>query len=364
MYKLETLWVELGKKLYANENDLQPRVLFPARKFFATGIIAKTRTGKTSIAKTLLVDLYRRGNRKIIIFDPYSDYWKLGEYNNHRQAEIQKISYLKLFKNFAFRISQFSLNDWLSLGIAELGAKICNDIGKKIKLHYDDPDKFLEILSKLPINEESIENFNNEYASQGLYFNSRLPESTITALNSRLHFLKYIFKYPNDNKKEIDIKDLIKFIDNYVIIFDLQLQKGEDVFKGRAYVGIILRMLKPYLEKYNPVICIDEADLFAPNVKEFWEYPSSLKELIEYGIKLQRAHIGLILITQHEKLLHPTLVRSFHNKIIGIVDKDSQFYDYTHNLFWDYDKGIRQFVYIDENNRAFPFNARICPCMP
>lgn len=360
-YKGQIIKIPLGIEIWESDEGEIEEVCMTSRSWGVYLLIAKSRFGKTTLAKNVTSHLASEG-RRILIFDCYQDYTHINNPNyNFPMGTVPRyvkgVPNLKIIKNFTLPISDFNNPaDWISLGFSfDYGAGLCSIIASRIGLHNDDPDQFEAILSRLPRTDEELPMFNNLYSDYGLKLSGRIPEPAINAIRNRYSFVKNWFWDPkNDDRLVVDWKEELL---NHNLVVDLNLFRDENVSKIRAFVGCILRQIKPILPRVKPFIIVEEADKIAPNIDlgSVYYYPSSLSHLIEYTYKLQRWGVSLLFISQDEKLMSQEIAKGFHQKILGALAPDAKDFQLTQGLRWDPEKNVRQFLILNENNQYTKF---------
>lgn len=142
------------------------------------------------------------------------------------------------------------------------------------------------------------------------------------------------------------------------------MEAGEK-HKSIAFFGNLLRSLDDhFLRSMSPVIIVEEADLLAPN-ERLDKNPLTSRNVLRYWVnKKLRFGVFIYLITQSERLLDEEIVRSSFDKIVGIVDMRSIFYERAkYNRLKNIDGVPRSdFVYINVNNFSRQFYPKITSC--
>ena len=324
-------------------------------------IFARARYGKTTIAKIIACQVSEF--RPVIIIAPYFDTadWYGLKYLNKYAEYKRSIPFLKCINNFSIKLSKFKdYDDWISLGFPDVAGKIMEKLVKFKNLHNDDPELFAQLLNELPKTDKELPFFNNHYQKDGLTFPARIAEATWQSINTKFDLVKWLFWYPDDTRYFIEDFGRIFLLHPHVLI-DLE----EDYeYKTRAYVGIILKDLKPLLKTLQPLLIIDEADKIAPDIRDLMYYPSSLNEVMEYKNKYQRLGVNMILLTQDSGLLFHDLKVNPDFRILGQIE--TQIHGVSQELidkiYYDPDRNIRNFVLINENKSYSMFRPIKCPC--
>lgn len=335
---------------------------------------AKSRYGKSSLARSLVVRMAQY--RPVICIDFYGDWTGIGDYNpyinlphinpKHDSDIPMRVERLKVIFNPSFGISDFTRDsDWLGWGLPEQASKAVGEIARCKQAHNNNPEKFGEILNKLPTDEVEADEFARKYAKDGLSPRYVFPQSKQSAL-VRWQYLSGFFDAPRD----IDhYGELLRRHKHIVINFNLQDDPNRGIFKARAFTGKILSQLSDtmpesdisYLQKYSPLIVLEEADKLLPRMPEGQE-STVMNEVMEIGLKQQRTGTSLMLITQDPDLLDPRIARMYHSKIMGKVPSDVPDATLTKNLWWHPEANYRQFVLLKENGTHEIFEPDFCPC--
>jgi len=346
-YKSQKIKVEVGKSSRGKP------IYFSIRKYGVTPIIARSRAGKTNIVKIILGAIGNEG-RRLIIFDVYRDYVKLGKMNVDSDVPIS-VPNIKVVGRFAFPISEFQEIDYLTLGFPKFAAGTMAILGIQHKrMHQDDPERFYELLQMIPSNHEEKRAFAEKFG----FWTEELFSTTKKSMLKRFEQMKDRMIYdPNGTTPYIDAKTIQEYALKYNLIFDMYEFGGEEE-KLRVYVGMILRMLRPTISKIKPLMVLEEFDKLCPLPYESF-VPSSFFEIRDYAIKLQRHGIHILAITQNQNLINPSVMENWHQKLQGKVAYKDQFSD---NLKFYEDFNVREFAIIDANNKPYVFNPPIAPC--
>ena len=351
-------FVPLGKRVWSHELTGE-KVFLPIGRFGVILLIGRSRSGKSSIAKTITAFVSNSG-RRCLVFDPYSEYTVCLQPNMKSDDNIMGFKDFIIVKNFAFKIDEFWQQDWMSLGFSVDASRVLEVIGSKTELHDNDFDEFEKICLAVPSRDKQWSNFNKLYPE---VLNSPIHAQTATQIKSKISWFRGFFKQEGD--KKLWIPHFGKLLMQTNLIVDLGLRKGSDIEKARAYVGIILRQIEPYLRYLRLFMVFDEADLFAPFPQQNAVYSSACNKLIDYTIKMQREDLVVLYITQDYSLMHPILVQNWHWKILGILDPMSRDYELVKWLKNDFEStpyAHREFVLLSSNNRHYTFVPDIPPC--
>lgn len=286
-------------------------------------IISKSRTGKSTLAKIIALNV-SNNDRRILIIDPYSEYWRCLFPDFEAEPFCGGFKNFKVYQNIVFKISDFWQIDWMSLGFSDTAAKVLSLISERVDLHRDDFELFKEIVMDLPTTWRDEYRFVNKY---GEGFAHALHPATNLHLKGRIEWFEDLFWQEGADGKDIYgriyIKNFAHQLYKHNIILDFKLQKDQDMTKAAVYTGIVLRQLESHLDKIHPLIIVDEADKFCgnPSLGDDVRYiPSVGNKLLDFTVKLQRCEVGMIYITQDHQFLHPGLVSHWHWKILGVID--------------------------------------------
>ena len=335
-------------------------VYYTDRKFGVTFFLAKSRYGKTALAKHIVVKVSKY--RPILVFDYLGEWKGIGEYN-WRSPYPDKCEDLTVLENFGFKISDFTSSYWWSaLGFAPSASDIISYFANLIQLHYDDPRLFEGLLSKLPTSEDEVGRFNTEFSEFGIPpLPARFAEPSITSIKNTWSTIKDIFIDPNNDDGQFHITDWEVndwgqfFYEHPHLIINLQLNRTDyDKFKARILVGRILQDIAPYLSRIKPLIILEEGDVLAPSWRANISGPS-LDELIEYSKKYQKMGVSMIYICQDQRQVNEDCYEGHHQKIMGLVPRGNEHFELTEKLRWYYDSNYREFVMVDASGRYVRF---------
>ena len=307
---------------------------------------SKAGNGKSCLVRLLYSKIARF--RPVIIFD-YRGEHKLSRYPNFSsRSDIVGMPDMFSVKDFGFMISDFDkAGDWISMGFPDVASSELAVLATKVEVHNNDPELFVELLSKLPVTEREIDYFNESYPQ--MQMQRRLHEQTQMSMVTRFNFVRDYFITPEQARtgEMLYIPDWGDFLAmQRVVHVDMNMTEL-DVTKARAYVGKILEQIAPKISLIKPLIILEEADKLAPNIMTGEQSPSSLKWILEYSIKLQKFGVELMAICQDLSLLNATLVGNAHQLIFGQLPAGyNPHADLTEKLKWDIDKNYREFVYI------------------
>jgi hypothetical protein len=353
--KRRTHYIRLGSIIKPLEYMYATDVHMPIRYFGVHFLFAKSRTGKSALAKHMICQIAK--HRPCLIFDYRGEYGGL-KYRNALAEHQFCIPDLVSISNFGFKLSDFEPQDFLSLGFTEAALSPIYMITQELTAHNNDPQAVFDILCNLPTGDEEVQAFNRDYGMFNLKMQYPIHEMTKRSLLRRFHDLLDWFIGPESDRTYI--ANWGEFImNNPHVRINLNIEREEQMAEARATCGIILRQLVPYLKRLNPVILMDEFDKLAPAIPpESMYMPSSLSYLLQYALKFQAYGVVLIGITQDERLVYEGLRRNWHSKILGKGCETT----FTGKLHWDYDKGIRQFIYLNENTNFRVFEPDIAGC--
>jgi hypothetical protein len=356
-YGGQTLDLQLGVSR-ANEKP----ITYPMEKWGTTLVEAKSRTGKTSEIKSLLAQVHRAG-RKIIIFDPYGDYLDLDVPNFRAREWKTLMEDVHIEKDFAFSLSKFTHRDFRTFGFTEKGLQLMGEISSRIDIHGNNPATVGDLIGDLPDKWHKVALFNQKY---DLDLKRPLHEMMINSMSDTYrNMVPYFYDINVSPGAGIhclnNVREIVR--EHKVVVFYFGLGEGGSVTKFQIYSAIILRELKTILEEIHALFVFDEGDLLAPNTAAGSIPPTSAHEVDEYCRKLGRTGTHMQVITQNHADLLPSLARNWHGIILGKLNPDSKFYEYTQDLYWDPRKGVREFLYIDSNNKQFVFKPPNPPTM-
>jgi hypothetical protein len=344
-YYGQTIPVLLG---YTPKN--RKPITYPIQKWGTTKFVAKSRVGKTTEIKSLISQVNRAG-RKIVILDPYRDYVEMGEPNFRGKDGAAFIHDLHVEQDFAFTISQFKAKDFSTFGFTEKGLTLMADIAPRVALHKNDPEFVSDFIADLPDRQPLIAPFNRKY---GMKIRKPINESKINAMAETYRLMRgYFYDEAESPEKGIHCLDNVCDIclkhDVTVFYFDVATH-GQTKFQ--IYSAIILRLLKQVLAKLKALFVFEEGDILFPNSLT---PPTSFYEVDEYCRKLGRTDTHMIIVSQNDADFHPSIARNYHGMVLGKLNPGSRYYELVEDLYWDPERGIRQMLFMDSNNRTYVF---------
>ena len=363
-YTTKTEWIPIGKTRWG-------KVIHNVhRKFGVTGVFAKARTGKTSIVKKILCYMAAKG-RRLIIFDPEEDYHHLDRLNFNCKSPMA-VQDLKVVKDYAFTIDQFYAQDFATMGFPRKAMHVASSLARLVDEHKNKPELFKSLLEEIPTTKEAQHQLLESYGIEAAIF----EPNTINAAISWLFLVQPSLKIKLEHKTPVTeinyMYDIFYDPDgagqrdefNSDVVQELAL-KNNLVFDMRSlsggmyntYVGLIIRSCYPILKRLKPIFVLEEADKLC-SAEDF--YSSSYEEIAEISLKRQRDDVHLIAISQSEKIVNRVITDNCHQKIIGKLAYDDERSD---KLYWNPDRGIRNFCLVDDNNKDWFFESDVCPCM-
>jgi hypothetical protein len=353
----------LGKKTM--KDGMLKNVFLKVRKNGVVVIVSKPRTGKSAMVKEIALRLYEF-ERPMLILDSMGK----GEYEstkkvNYRAMYPQAIEELKVIKNFVLPLNAFNtIEDFVSLGFTDDAASYMYRWMKNKFLH--DFKNFDDFLDSLPISSAYVKIFNAEYLEHGIKLRTHIPYQTKGNLIS--HWLKvkhWFWKGKDDKRMLLDSNVLQRLWKKHkYICLQVDMGSGEE-YKSCAYIGNLLKGLDDrFLKKMSPAIIIEEADLLCPHKRLDARVLTSRNVLRYFVNKKLRYNMWIFFVTQNDKLLDEDVVNSAFDKIIGVVDSTSR---YWNSAKWNKLQIVKKvprsdFVYIDVNNWASKFYPKITSC--
>jgi hypothetical protein len=347
-------------------------ITFTERKAFGVNIIAAvTRYGKSSLVKSLYTQISK--HRPMLIIDYRGEHINSIYPNFSSNHNMTAVRDLKIVENMGFKMSDFNnTSDWASLGFSDRACPLLSELSVRTDIHENVPEKLYEMLIELPSNNKALQEFNNKYTGVGEGFtlqaalNSASVNSIITIFRYAMNGGIFITDEQIERGEKVYIPDFGLFmLKNQRVCVNLKMNELDEGI-ARAYVGKLLERLSPYLQMIKPLIVMEEADILVPNIDVGFNTPSSLIQVMQYVIKLQKYHPELLLICQDLGRMNTTIVGNSHNKILGQLPDmgySAMYKEYTSHLRWDIDENYREFVMLrtgDNKSEIFvPFD---CPC--
>jgi len=323
-----------------------------------TVIAAQTRYGKSVLEKMLEVNI--ADVRRILIIDYYGEHKNI-RYPNFFSGDkyIRGVPDLFIVENLSYYIGDFNdEGDWMSLGFTEPSAGILAKIANNIESHGNNIEAFRNILSKLPIKGEELDDFREAYPD--IRMDDKINSATKVSIITRFNFgvKKGLFCESSDVKegKKLRIDDFFKLMMKHKhVLINLKLESG-DGSVGRAYVGKILQSLasdKPQkLEALKLAIFFEEADVVFPStVSDGIEKKLSSNYWInKYVLKYQKWNPELFFVVQDLANLNPDIVNNAHKLILGIIPINNfskKYKEIIDTLEWKPMVNYREFCFVE-----------------
>lgn len=327
-------------------------------------VIAKTRYGKSSLAKHITVKVSKY--RPVLIFD-FKGEWthSLSKYNwkDMYKTNVDIIPDLEIVNDFGFYISDFATQYWwYHLQFPPFACQLLASLSQLTDVHQNDPVEFGKLLSSLPSSNTEVAKFNAQLGDSEFYLEKRVAEATLMSILNRWTVLHNFFLDPSD-EDSVHIVDWGEYFSKHrhlLVNFKL-VRKQDDIHKARVMGGKILGDIVPYLNKLHPFVVFEEADVFVPN-EQYGDILNPTAELvIDYVKKYQKFHVSCMFIFQDEKQFSRVCYDGWHQKIMGRVPSNNEDYKLTEDLIWK-PPSYREFIMIDENGRFQRFEPIIACC--
>ena len=344
-------------------------VYYKLRYFGSNGIFAMSQYGKSSLAKIFSLGIQQHDPYiKQIIFDYHSEWKKqVTQYNWDSTTPMSALNPF-VASNFSFKLSDFigDKSAFISLGFTPSGAALIAELLKYKFLYNDDPNKFGQFLNSLPTDSWSHEEFKTQYKNVDIgVINPALQRS----ISQYWLEVKDYFYVPNGKYKYLNWREILSR-QNYIII-DLSAETDDDLPRARFLAGKVIQRIIEKLEHKNRneqwVIFVEEADKLCPRIDTtdlgMRRYPSSLKGFAELSLKLQKKGLVIFFITQSFSLLPREITKTMHSQIIGRLGYGDPNYNMARKLYWDPDKNIREFYYIDIGGTYQRFTPNVASCV-
>mgnify|MGYP001602383493 CR=1 FL=1 len=252
-------------------------------------------------------------DRYILTFD-YSGEHSLSKYPNCFSKSNNCDNYLPLqvhISDLGFEISDYTnMLDWMSMGMTDKSAQIVSYIASRKESHDNDWETFKQILLELPAGTYNPYSFNKTYK---LNIRSPIHQESYKNIQKVIGNIDWLFK---EDKTIYNIPKLLTIYKHVNI--NLRLNKGSILhqrIKARLLVGKVLEKLVPHLNRLEPVIVFEEADILVPALKSDEEYFSSWDWIKQYVLKFgMRAGCMLIFIVQDVKNCDPVVSDMYNYK--------------------------------------------------
>jgi len=353
----------LGKQ--KKKDGTVKNIFLPVKKNGVVLVISKPRTGKSAMVKEIALRLYEF-ERSLLIIDSIGK----GEYDattkmNYRAKYPQAIENLKVIKNFVLPLGAFNtIDDFVSLGFSDDAATYMNRWLRK--KYLQDFKNFDEFLDALPISSGYLQAFNAQYLEHGIILRTHLPYQTKGNIIAHWQKIKgWFWKGPQDKRQLLNAKILQRIWEKHkYVCLQVDMRPGEEA-KSCSYIGNLLKNIDDrFLKKMAPTIIVEESDLICPN-KSLQARTLTSRDMLRFFVnKKLRYNMVIFFITQNDSLLDEDVVNSAFEKIIGLVDKKSRFWEHAkYNRLKVVDRIPRSdFVYIDVNGWASRFYPKITSC--
>ena len=311
-------------------------------------------TGKTTIAKNIACmtqsSCWNLYGRKVIYVDIYGDAGIL-----YPQTSVFGIVSIglkaKILFNPLFYFHEYDYDDFLTVGFTPGASKILTVIARylsKYDLDYNSRDLDL-IISVIPKSERDLASANEKLSKFQVegdkFFEFLQNQKAVESCQNRFKLLKNTFWFGNRFDYVEDLKT-----NNLYIMFP-----SISEFELRARFGKVLKVLNTVIDDYFPLIIVDEADKFCPNLAYLGSdvLPTSNYFLYQLLFKEQRRGVHILFIVQYEDQIDERFKPAIKNFIVGAqTDKKYE----KVKLKFDHESNIREFAIKYLNNQWLVFN--------
>lgn len=328
------------------------------------GIFGKTGSGKSVLAKMMILGYARHKNMSIFILDPQGEFSKeymeneifkrLLDEDFDKKVEVVSLHNLvisgqKLFSEI-LKVSNFIKSNLRVIGddnqdraakqiIRILNGKIRGqrnlnyDSSKVNPWHYYKKDVFDKVWDVLKTN-DSVQRQIYKSDSQRLDMVASIESADAEEVYDEWKKIANLFSYENRKNTKI-IKDLIEEITSIekkskVIIIDLSKEKvPEDIFWNEEIQFIVIKDVLEKLTYYaenqykqgnslNTLVVIDEAHRLAPNERTDNFYLEEIKKLLKDGARTTRKYgLGWLFISQTLSSLYKEIIQQMRVYVFG-----------------------------------------------
>lgn len=310
------------------------------------------RMGKSANAKHVAVLTSKI--RKVCIFD-YNGEWKdhVIYYSPSPLAKYkEKLTDYKILSNIGFTISEMitDSNVLASLGFTEQGSDYITLLAQEGYDYYEDnPEKFGEMVNKLPYREDQVDWYKQEF---GVELPGSLHSSTVQSIRNRYLFIKKWFYNPKNPGQDLNYYDIQReFLTNEHLIVEFNLRNEKNRNRAMAICGYYLKKLREIQDKTKASYFIEETrqllpalDIGIPDAI----LPSSVKQIYDM-ITLDPKHsCSVFLIMQSEQMIYKQVLDHIFIRVLGrdaiLERKDLQKLIRRMNLRWNPNKNYRELV--------------------
>lgn len=351
----------IGETIH-DDHDLRRKVYFDLTMYGVTTILSRARTGKSALTKNIVYQISKTGRKQIII-DPFNEWEQVTRYNK-RAFSPRRVTGLVHVQNFAFKISQMdNVGYWYALGFSDKAGEFAFDLSQRPDVHHDDPEQFMNIIRRLPISRQALDEFNDEFGQFGLSLEAPLNVHTVNSILNHYPHLKEFFWHPKDTRIQIvDFQQM--FVQAQTLLVSLNVDRDDSFGKLRSTV-VVAKILHeiglPLIKEFHPVIISEESDFVVPDEANVM-FCLSRDLFRQFARKFQKFWVHLIFINQDSASMDHLIIRSAQQKIFGILAPD----DFALRISGIPDKYLdmiakRRFVYVDEDNHMTVFDTADCP---
>ena len=298
-------------------------------------------TGKTTNAKNIAVMSQKSSlclnGRKVIYIDVYGD-WGFTYPQSVAWDSLSVGFDCEVIVNPVFPFEVHDVEDFQTLGFTPGASKILCRLAGYLNHFYKGGfslDLVDSMVQNIPLRDEEVAVFNSRFAvnSNSFVFRHKQNEKAVSSLKNFWEVKKSYFYSVGEF---YDYKFLLSKSNIYIMF------GGDDSSNLRCRFGLILKVLNSVIDLYHPLIIVDEADKFCPNVGGLEVfYPSSNRLLYEYLFKVQRLGVHVVFICQYLDQIDQSFVPGIKCRISG-GQTDKKYIDIP--LKMDHERGVREFA--------------------
>lgn len=344
------------------QNRWGDEVLLYWRRGESLVVISRPREGKDAQVKPLIVKASRE--RYVLDMDYKGEHKEhITKPNTDPNCEFpDKVRSYDTLENYTFRLSQFDQPyDWVALGFESEYADIMARLAVEgIGYYNDDPEKFSDLVSKIPIREKgnALDNFAME---TGVTLKRPLNYNTVNGLWQRFERIRKWFYQGKSDRRRVITEVTERDWKEKVLIVNLTDTTFTGTYRttstemATAWSGKLCQLMAKLIAKYRPIIVFNESNALLGGERET-SIVRFVAQMVGAGPKTGVQFIFLLhSLGEMHRSIYPNMRAQ---KIVGKLDfGDEQFLRISRQL----ESAKHEFCLIDSDGKERYYYADV-PC--